>query len=66
MGSVHVCGVARLPRAEYWLFDPRPVMQGSRSDLSRDAKSRYTQELSCPQQPNSESNPCHKAQGQVN
>lgn len=38
MGSVHVCGVARPSRTEYWLFGPRPVMQGSRSDLSRDAK----------------------------
>lgn len=38
MGSVHVCGVARPPRAEYWLFALRPVMQGSRSDLCRDAK----------------------------
>lgn len=51
MGSVHVYGVARLPRAEYWLFDPRPVMQGFRSDLSRDAKVDIRKNSAVPNSP---------------
>lgn len=60
MGIVHVCSVARPPRAEYWLFDLRPVVQGSRSDRRRGAKVCILQNSVVPNSPALNQVPCHK------
>lgn len=60
MGNVHVCGASRLPRAEYVFFDLRPVMLGSRSDRSRNAKVCIPQNSVGPNSPALNQVTCHK------